>query len=205
MCFPTRHHDHDLRTDMQIFHSTATALVVLIAVTACSPAGMTSPAQSGDPAGVDASILPEASTPAPNPAEEAGELAVDAYRGMWLAFADAATTSDWQSPKLSQHATGTALSTMTRGLYGDRYRGVVSRGQPILNPRVASSEPAQAPTKIVVTDCGDSTNWTRHYADSGQPADDEPGGRRHIDAVVEKQADGSWKVVEFGVHGVGTC
>ncbi|MGW4115280.1 hypothetical protein ACWEFJ_30770 [Actinosynnema sp. NPDC004786] len=129
---------------------------------------------------------------------------MDAYRGMWLSFAEAATTSDWRSPKLAEYATGTALTTLSRGLYGDHYRGVVSRGQPVLNPSVSSAEPAQAPTKVVVTDCGDSTNWTSHYADSGQPAD-EPGGRRHIDAIVEKQADGTWKVVEFGVHEVGTC
>ncbi|KOX19291.1 hypothetical protein ADK67_34060 [Saccharothrix sp. NRRL B-16348] len=124
---------------------------------------------------------------------------------MWLSFAEAATTSDWQSPKLGEFATGTALNTLTRGLYGDRYKGVVSRGRPVLNPAVSSSEPVGAPTRIIVTDCGDSTNWTRHYADSGQPADDEPGGRRHIDAIVEEQADGTWKVVEFGVQEVGTC
>ncbi|NUT51407.1 MAG: hypothetical protein HOV94_29505 [Saccharothrix sp.] len=124
---------------------------------------------------------------------------------MWLNYAEAAKTSDWQSPQLGQFATGTALSTMTRGLYGDHYKGVVSRGQPVLNPSVSSAEPSDAPTKIVVTDCGDSTNWTRHYADTGQPADDEPDGRRRIDAVVEKQVDGSWKVVEFGVQEVGTC
>jgi hypothetical protein len=205
MCLPIRHHDRDLRTDMQIFHSTATALVILIAVVACGPTDSGRPEQSGDPAGVASSALRDVPTPAPNPVEVAGELAVDAYRGMWLSYAEAGTTSDWQSPKLGQFATGTALSTMTRGLYGARYKGVVSRGEPILSPSVSSAEPLDAPTKVLVTDCGDSTNWTRHYVDSGQPADDEPGGRRHINAVVEKQADGSWKVVEFGVQEVGTC
>ncbi|MFE9748257.1 hypothetical protein ACFYOT_25405 [Saccharothrix saharensis] len=190
---------------MQIFLSTATALVTLIVVTACSSSHQNSPARSGDPAGVGASTSPEVSTPAPGPAEEAGQLAVGAYRGMWLSYAEAARMSDWQSPKLGEFATGTALSTMTRGLYGDRYKGVVSRGQPSLDPSVSSVEPAVMPTRVTVTDCGDSTNWTRHYADSGQPADDEPDGRRHIDAIVEKQADGTWKVVEFGVQEVGTC
>ena len=36
---------------------------------------------------------------------------------MWRDFADAATTSDWRSPKLAQNATGDALSTLSRGLY----------------------------------------------------------------------------------------
>ncbi|WP_231648475.1 hypothetical protein [Saccharothrix sp. NRRL B-16348] len=190
---------------MQIFHSTATALVILIAVAACSAPGSGTSAGPGEPVSVDASVLLEASSLPSDPAGEAGRLATDAYRGMWLSFAEAATTSDWQSPKLGEFATGTALNTLTRGLYGDRYKGVVSRGRPVLNPAVSSSEPVGAPTRIIVTDCGDSTNWTRHYADSGQPADDEPGGRRHIDAIVEEQADGTWKVVEFGVQEVGTC
>ncbi|MEV0675884.1 hypothetical protein AB0I60_05100 [Actinosynnema sp. NPDC050436] len=145
------------------------------------------------------------STYTPDSADEAKKSALDVYRAMWLSYAEAAMTSDWQSPKLGQFATGTALSSMTRGLYGDHHKGVVSRGRPALNPSVSSSKPAGTPTKIIVTDCGDSTHWTRHYADSGQPADEEPDGKRRINAVVEKQTDGSWKVVEFGVQEVGSC
>ena len=36
-------------------------------------------------------------------------------------------------------------------------------------------------------------------------ADTKPGGRQLINAIVEKQADGSWKVSDFGVHDTGTC
>jgi len=182
----------------KFFRGSPTALVIFI-VAACGPSN------SNHQPGADVSPPPRASTQAPDPVDEAKRSAVDIYRGMWLSYAEAATTSDWQSPRLGQFATGTALSTMTRGLYGDHYKGVVSRGLPILNPSVSSVEPAEAPTRIVVADCGDSTNWTRHYADSGEPADDEPGGKRHINAVVEKQVDGSWKVVEFGVQEIGTC
>lgn len=187
---------------MKISYRSLAALTLVSAV-ACGPSD--SAVQSTAHGGGNTSTGSPTVDPTPDAADEAQKSALDAYRGMWLNYAEAAKTSDWQSPQLGQFATGTALSTMTRGLYGDHYKGVVSRGQPVLNPSVSSAEPSDAPTKIVVTDCGDSTNWTRHYADTGQPADDEPDGRRRIDAVVEKQVDGSWKVVEFGVQEVGTC
>ncbi|MET8763061.1 hypothetical protein [Lentzea sp. NPDC004782] len=56
-----------------------------------------------------------------------------------------------------------------------------------------------------VTDCGDSTNALKYRKDSGQLADDVPGGKRRITATVEKQADGTWKVTDFGVLDLGTC
>ncbi|MDU0295005.1 hypothetical protein [Saccharothrix longispora] len=190
---------------MMIFHSTATALVVLLTLTACSSADHSPPGQSGTPAGVDTSLPPQVSTPAPTPADEAGEHSTETYRAMWGAYATAATTADWQSPELSRHATGTALSTLTRGLFTKHQQGIVARGHPVVNPAVSSVEPFHAPAKVVISDCGDSTGWTEHHADTGLPAEGEPGGRRHIDAIVEKQADGSWKVTDFGVQEVGTC
>jgi hypothetical protein len=124
---------------------------------------------------------------------------------MWEGFADAATTSDWQSPKLAEYATGAALSTMSRGLFADHRDGLVSRGRPILNPVVSSAEPADAPSRIMISDCGDSANWTKHHADGGERVEGDRGGRRRINAIVDKQADGSWKVSDFGVQGVGSC
>ncbi|WP_424187627.1 hypothetical protein ACOBQX_07470 [Actinokineospora sp. G85] len=124
---------------------------------------------------------------------------------MWEDFVDAGATSDWQSPKLGDHATGIALTTLTRSLYADRYNGLVTKGRPILNPTVTSSDPADNPVKIIVSDCGESTNWLKYRADNGQLSDNESGGRRAINAIVEKQSDGSWKVSDFGVHDVGTC
>jgi hypothetical protein len=124
---------------------------------------------------------------------------------MWRSYAAAATTSDWQSPKLAEFATGTALSALSRGLYADHYSGLVSRGEPVNTPVVSSAEPVDQPIRIAISDCGDSTNWKKYHADSGQPAEGQPGGRRGIKATVEKQADGSWKVTEFGVREVGSC
>lgn len=140
-----------------------------------------------------------------SPADAAKEEAVAAYLGMWRSYAKAAETSDWKSPELAKYAAGTALSTLSQGLYSDHFKGLVSRGRPVNHPVVVSAEPPGSPTKVVIADCGDSTNWTKHRADNGKPADDEPGGPRHIDAIVKKQRDGSWKVSDFGVQEVGSC
>lgn len=124
---------------------------------------------------------------------------------MWGDFVAASATSDWQSPKLGQYATGLALSTLSRGLYADHYNGLVSKGTPTHTAQVSSVDPPNNPTKVIVTDCSDSTKALKYRADNGQLANDSPGGRRLINATVQKQSDGSWKVSDFGVQGVGTC
>jgi hypothetical protein len=201
MCLPFRIDDRDLRNDMYIFHRTAVSLVVLLAVAACASPNSSSLDSSGVPSGVDASRSPEASTPSPDPVDIAKQKSVDAYLGMWDTYVEAAVTADWQSPHLSRFATGIALTTLAQGLHSASDKGLVARGAPVLYPSVSSV----APARVIVTDCGDSTNWTRQRAENGAPADEEPGGRRRINAVVEKQADGSWKVTDFGIHQVGSC
>jgi hypothetical protein len=124
---------------------------------------------------------------------------------MWQDFVAAGTSSDWQSPELARHATGIALQKLSRGLYADHQNGVVTRGEPVLDPSVSSVEPATNPTRVAVTDCGDSTNFLKYDAETGQPVDNEPGGRQLINATVELQSDGSWKVSDFGIHEVGSC
>jgi hypothetical protein len=173
----------------------------LAAIASCSsdtaggpPPGTTRPASS-------TSALP---TTTLSVVDKVKQDAVTAYRGMWQDFVAAGTTSDWQSPKLGQYATGIALTNLSRGLYADHYNGLVTKGEPVLNPSVSSVDPPSDPKKVIVTDCGDSTHWLKYRADNGQLAD-TPGGRRLINAIVEKQADGSWKVSDFGVHDLGTC
>ncbi|GGM68329.1 hypothetical protein GCM10012275_43520 [Longimycelium tulufanense] len=119
--------------------------------------------------------------------EKAQQDAVAAYRGMWQDFVEAGQTSDWRSAKLGHHATGLALTNMSRALYADHYNGLVTKGEPVLNPQAFSADPADDPKKIIISDCGDSTRWVKYRADSGQPLDGKPGGRRRINAIVEKQ------------------
>jgi hypothetical protein len=157
----------------------------VVALVACSPGATSSPSSGPSTPGTQAST----STSAMSVADKAKKDALEAYLGMWQDFVGAGRTSDWQSPALGNHATGVALQNLSRGL----------------NPSVSSAEPADVPAKIVVTDCGDSTNWLKYQKDTGEPAGDEAGGRRLINAIVEKQSDGSWKVSDYGVHEVGSC
>jgi hypothetical protein len=125
---------------------------------------------------------------------------------MWQAMARAGERSDWQSPELARYATGDALTTITRSLYADHFNGVVTRGAPSNSPVVMSAEPPQAPTTVLIEDCGDSTNWLKYYEGTGTPAGDGAGGgRRSITAEVTLQPDGSWRVSRFAVQGVGSC
>lgn len=178
--------------------------VVLLAVAACTT-GTASIAGSSNAHTPATASSPQTSSTTVSPVDVAKQAALTAYQGMWEDFAAAATTSDWQSPRLSQHATAYALSTMSRGLYADHYNGLVSRGAPVLHPSVSSVDPLGNPTKVIITDCGDSTRWLKYRADNGQLADNTPGGHRLINAVVQKQPDGSWKVTDFGVHDLGSC
>ena len=181
----------------------AVVTIAALALTACGAgASSPAPATAHSAAQTPTSVPP---TSPSSPADVARQQAIAAYLGMWRDFADAATTSDWRSPKLAQNATGDALSTLSRGLYADHYNGLVSRGRPVNNPQVSTADPAESPTKVVISDCGDSTNWLKYRADNGQAANDGPGGRRQINAIVKKAVDGSWKVTDFGAQAVGTC
>lgn len=187
-------------TDSQVGRVFVTS-AALLALASCNPGDTNSPATNASEP-----TVPSASHTAPqSPVDDAKGRALTAYLGMWEDFVAAAATSDWQSPNLGRHATGLALSTLSRGLYADHYKGLVSKGSPTHNAQVSSVDPAEAPAKVIISDCSDSTNALKYRADNGQPADDGPGGRRLIKATVEKQSDGSWKVSSFGVQGVGTC
>jgi len=147
------------------------------------------------------------STSAPAPTTSTAsveEQAIESYVAMWSDFADAATTSNWQSPRLTDHATGNALTVITNSLREDKERGVVTKGRPTHNPRVSSQEPTGDRDMAWVEDCGDSTNWLKYRADTGALADDRPGGRRAITAELVR-TEGAWKVRAFAVREVGTC
>jgi hypothetical protein len=124
---------------------------------------------------------------------------------MWDDMAVASEASDWQDPRLGQHATGTALTNITRGLYADKANGLITKGRPKNSPQVTFVEPPAVPNKVIIADCGDDSHWQHYRADTGQPANDGPSGRRQINAVVERQQDGAWRVTDFGIHEVGTC
>ncbi|WP_416968276.1 hypothetical protein [Streptomyces sp. 4F14] len=120
-------------------------------------------------------------------------------------MAEAAKTSDWKSPLLGRYATGDALSAISRGLYADHRNGLVARGGPKNYPKVTSATPVGNPAVVMVSDCGDSTNWLRYRKETGERAENETGGRRAITAEVVKQSSDFWKVTWFEVKELGSC
>ncbi len=162
----------------------------------------------------DNGVAPTSSTPAPppppsttasSPADIAKQKATTAYVGMWEDVAAVATTSDWQSPRLADHATGDALSLLSRQMYADHYNGLITKGKPVNIPVVQSVEPHDTPKTVMIRDCSDASNWLKYRADNGQLADSEPGGKHLINAEVKLAVDSSWRVTRFAVEGNGTC
>ena len=156
-------------------------------------------AGSGPAAVSAASSLP----PPGNPSAAAAGLVLAAYRGMWSDLVAAARTSDFQSPLLAEHASGTALSLFVRGLARDQLHGVVTRGEPTIQPSVTSLLPSADPTRATVADCVDDAHWVE-YTTSGAKATNPPGGPRATTATLA-ESHGVWKVTEITVGKVGSC
>lgn len=139
-----------------------------------------------------------------NPAAAARDRALAAYRGMWAAYQTAGETANPDDPQLATYAANGALQTLTNGLKSVRDRGLVIKGDIVLNPRVTALEPADKPSSIEITDCADTTK-SLLYKRSGELFNDKPGGRRLVIATVKDIGGGVWKVVSFGARDIGTC
>lgn len=137
------------------------------------------------------------SSPAPR------DQALQAYLGMWHAFVVASQTADYQSAELSRYAAGDALSVLTHGLYQNYQLGIVTRGQPSLEPTVTMTSPPGGQPRAAVLDCANSSRW-REYYKSGKPAGIARRGLRRIEARLQP-FDGAWKVTYLLVMREGTC
>jgi hypothetical protein len=173
----------------------------LLVLSACASNAPTSDTHLTRPA-PSATRMPTATST--SPAALAGQQAVEAYLEMWHDMVVAGTTSNWQDPQLGQYATGDALQVITKSLYTDHLNGVVTKGSPTNSPRVSSIDSPIDPTTVTIKDCGDDSGWLKYKTD-GQLFNDVPGGHRSITAQVKKQPDGSWRVTDFAVEGVGSC
>jgi hypothetical protein len=122
----------------------------------------------------------------------ADEEALMAYKGMVDAWVEAARTSDAGFPALARYSRDQALKTLVSSLHSSKLRKLVAKGAPGSAPEVIDARPVDAPTDVVVQDCFDTTNWLLYKA-SGELADDVPGERRLMKALV-RNTDGIWKV-----------
>ncbi len=181
---------------------TAAAIVLAVALgVSVAGCGESTPPGPSSPTLTAPSASPSASS---DPMTLAAQRAIEAYRGMWRAYAEAGQTANPDDPQLAVYATDGALQNLTSGLRSIRDRGLVIKGEIILDPRVTRVEPADVPTTIEITDCADTTN-SLLYRQSGELYNDEPGGRQRVIATVKDTGDGVWKVLSFGAQAIGTC
>ncbi|HSA48614.1 MAG TPA: hypothetical protein VLH10_00680 [Yinghuangia sp.] len=124
---------------------------------------------------------------------------MNAYRQMWAVMVQAAVTPDPANPALAQYAAGTALQKLQYSLTVDRENGFTSKGTLHFAPRVTSASDSLAQ----IADCTDDSQWLKYNAD-GTLKGNTPGGKRQVAATVAR-LDGTWKVTELHVDGVGTC
>lgn len=176
----------------------ALALMTVLSVTGC-----TEPKPAPTPAGPPSVSAPPSVAAPPDTKATAEAKAVQAYRGMWKAYAKAGLTANPDEPDLPVYAADPALKLLREGLAGYRAKGQVFKGEYGSSPSVAEATPAATPTTVVIADCLDSTNFLVYKA-SGEKADDVPGGRRSTSATV-KSHGGIWKVTSFAVRKKGTC
>ena len=148
-------------------------------------------------------IGPVPSTAPPHPPPGAAALALAAYRGMWTDMVVASRTSNYKSPLLPQHASGTALSTLVQGLARNQQDGVITKGEPTFHPEVTSLSPSETPTRATISDCVSDAHWLE-YRVTGGLVNNVPGGNRATTAIAV-DTDGNWKVTQLAVQAVGTC
>ncbi|MFF0099692.1 hypothetical protein ACFYO8_10195 [Micromonospora sp. NPDC005257] len=156
--------------------------------------------------GQETSPTTSVTVPAPSqdPRGAAQGAALDAYRGMWAAYAKAGLTANPDEPDLSRFAGHGALKTLRNGLVSYRSKNQVLKGKYLLNPQVAEVALTASPATVTVTDCIDDSAFLV-YNLAGEPINDVPGGRRSARATVTNLAAGGWKVTSFGVQDVGSC
>ncbi len=178
------------------------AVVALaLVLTSCTHKPAPSPSTS-----TPVSLRSPSPSPSPtDPSAAAVQAAVAAYRGMWQAYNSAIEVPDPDSLDLARYATGRALSTLVSALKSVKAQGLKGTGQLVLSPQVVKITPVDAPASVDIQDCQDDGATHVVRASPGSPYHDTPGGRRQCLATVERQTDGSWKVIQFSLRGVGTC
>lgn len=160
-------------------------------------------------AGCGTSSPPSRATPTPSasvlptdPASIASRDALAAYDGMMADWTAVSKTSNYRDPTLTRHTSGAALSKLVLTVAAAQAAGVVSKGQPVDNPRVVKLTPLGAPTEAILADCADDSAWLQFRNDGTQI----PGvGGRHVVDVQVDDIDGVWKVTKFAFHAAGTC
>jgi hypothetical protein len=120
-------------------------------------------------------------------------------------WVSAGLTANYKDPVLSQYASGDALELITKALMAEQAKGAVSKGSPsVTDLSFGQMVPSTDPTEIVINSCFSDASWLEHKAADGSLYDDIPGGK-HRTQVLAKDENGTWKIDQLAMNGVGTC
>jgi hypothetical protein len=136
-----------------------------------------------------------AATTTSGPSEADTEAVLAAYRAFWDDIIAVGRTADWQSPRLAEHATGSALRQLRAQFREVKARGWIAKGTVKVDPVVAS----MTATRATIRDCVDTTGYGRYDPNAGRWID-PPGGQPDAERVQLIFSDG-WKVADTMVTG----
>jgi hypothetical protein len=140
-----------------------------------------------------------AATTTTRSSEAATEAAVlAAYRAFWDDIVAVGKTADWQSPRLAEHATGSALQQLRAQFRAVKARGWIAKGT-VKVP--SSADVSISGTRATIRACVDTTRYGRYDPGAGRWID-PPGGQpnQHRDALVLNR-QGIWEVADTVVTG----
>jgi hypothetical protein len=194
---------------MAMSESGRRAAVWLAVCMAFVPAGCssTSPgagrSPSSTPSATPSDTTSGTTSATPSGTADARTIAVNTYLAMWADVVEAAKTSDYDSPRLADHADMQALLLMTGALRSAHQNKVVAKGTPRFSPQVTKVTPPDNPIAVSLKDCVDGRDWLNYRLD-GRLQNDVPGGHRLTTATVGL-LKGRWVVTRLEIGKAGTC
>jgi hypothetical protein len=120
-----------------------------------------------------------------------------AYRAFWDDVVAAGKTADWQSPRLTQHATGKVLDRIRGQFRALEFQGWVARGTIKVSPRLVALRGRTA----TVQDCVDTSQYRRYDPKKQQWLDPLGGQPDRQRSTLTRNGQGDWKVAESVVSG----
>jgi PBP1b-binding outer membrane lipoprotein LpoB len=173
------------------------ALAAALVLAACS--GDSGVEEAAAPATTPATTTTAAATTTTAVTNQREATVLAAYRAFWNDMIAVGATANWRSPRLDDHATGSAL-VAAQATYRDlNQRGLVARGTVEVRAKVLSIKGSTA----TVYDCNSTSNFLAYDAKTGK-LQGRSSGRSNGKTVTLVRRNGAWKVSR-SVTEVGKC
>jgi hypothetical protein len=120
----------------------------------------------------------------------------DAYRKYWQEKARAYAQASVEGTELKKYAVAQAYTSAEAEVNALRSKGLVTKGTPVIAPKVTSVDTSRQVPRGSLTDCTDVSKWTLVRKSDGQ-AVSLPEGRRtkYVTRVVAEKWYGRWVIV----------